>query len=991
MKRKIKLRKCRVLLFMLLTTLLTTCVSKIALAGTTTIQYDGKVTYSYSTVGSFHVDGKRAFCMDHDKTTPSNGTVAETSIYSDPNVVKCLYYGWEGVEVWSGFGGNSNYGIVATTLALDHYVNGSNKTVAKDFIAYLDSVSLQEDSLEFSSRELTATVQGDKQVTEQTKITGTAGITLKFTIPDDVTVVCDSGNWSKTGGTVEVSNGDIIHFEAPITKTGNWTSSQIPNSYVLNAVLSRTNDSGLQRIIRLGEKDPTTYTNISVKFVSTGVAEIHKIDSETRTGIKDTVYEVKNSSGTIVGEIKTNDNGYGTLTGLYAGEYTLTEKNANENYIIDTSDVNVKITAGETSKIELTNEHKKGNLKIYKVDKDNNRVVLGNVQFDLYSEELGKIVGTYTTDVNGKIEIDNLRTGNYKIIEKSTGEWYNLTDDVDIKIDWDKTTIKTIENELKKGQVKIIKVDSEDNEIKLKDVKFEVYSDKNKNGIADKDELIDTLITDKNGEALTKKYAIRDYQNLIIVETETNKGYELNDTPIKVTLEENEIKTIKFENQKIKTKVNPHKEDRDTKEPLAGAEFDIYKDINENGKLDDEDKIVYHTVTKEDGYSEDIELEYGTYFVKEVVAPEGYTLDHIINTFSVTELNQKIEVNFADKIIENNVEITKISNNDSIEYGINKGEGVSDTYFALYTIDEKGNIIDFAKDKFGKYIGEKITINGKEYYSIKTDENGKAQVTVLYGKYLFKEIKSHDLFLNDSEDKIIDVLDDGKQVTIEFFDTAVNLELDISKTGINQAQPNDIIRYDFPTLINKSNVALDNFTWWDHLPSKYVKITKLYTGTWNEELNFKVYYKTNKNDYKQYGLEYSTLVNNCIDFEALGLNNEDDEYITDFKIVFGTVKSGFTFIEAPFIFTKVDSDIKTTDEWTNKTKLTGQYTDENGNVVELEDNDEHTTITYGKELEITTLPRTGNDFDNTTIIIRILAIVMIIASGSHLIKLKNKD
>ena len=68
----------------------------------------------------------------------------------------------------------------------------------------------------------------------------------------------------------------------------------------------------------------------------------------------------------------------------------------------------------------------------------------------------------------------------------------------------------------------------------------------------------------------------------------------------------NEIKTIKFENQKIKTKVNPYKEDRDTKEPLAGAEFDIYKDINENGKLDDEDKIIYHTITKEDGYSEGV-------------------------------------------------------------------------------------------------------------------------------------------------------------------------------------------------------------------------------------------------------------------------------------------------------------------------------------------------------------------------------------------------
>ena len=380
--------------------LLVVGLSDMVKADTVNIQYEGKITYGASTVGSFHVDGIRAFCMDHDKTSPSNGTSAKTSIYSDPNVVKCLYYGQEGVKVWSGFNGNSNYGIVATTLALDHYVNGSYKTVAKDFIAFLDSVSVPEDSLDFTTKELNAKIQDGKQVTEQTMITGTSGITLKFDIPNDVTIVCDSGNWSKTGGTVEVSNGDLIHFEAPITKTGTWSSSQIPNSYILNAILAQTSDSGLQRLVRLGKKDPTTYTSISINFISTGAFEIHKTDSETGNGIKDTVYTVKNFSGELVGKIKTDENGYGTLEGLYAGNYTLNEENSTENYIKATSDVNSEITAGETTKLELTNEHKKGNLKIYKVDKDNNRVVLGNVQFDLYSEELQKVIGTYTTDVN---------------------------------------------------------------------------------------------------------------------------------------------------------------------------------------------------------------------------------------------------------------------------------------------------------------------------------------------------------------------------------------------------------------------------------------------------------------------------------------------------------------------------------------------------------------------------------------------------------------
>ncbi len=977
------------------------CLSNTAFAESTEIQYGGSISYQGSTVGNFHVDGRRAFCMDHAKISPSSGTQAETSIYADENVIKCLYYGWEGAEVWSGFNGNSNYGIVATSLALDHYINGSNKTVARDFISFIDSAPKPKESLNFSENYLKATIQGDKQVTGQVKITGTEGITLRFSIPSDVTIVCDNNNWSQTGGSIELRNGDVIHFEAPINKTGNWTSEQIPNSYIYNAILYKTSNQSLQRLARLGEKDPGTYTNISIEFESTGSLEIYKKDSQTGIAISNTVFDVKDSSGTVVGQINTDSNGRGTLGNLVAGTYTLVETKVNDDYILNSNPIQIEIKAGATTTKEITNNKKQGGIKVVKVDKDNHKVTLGNVGFKIYSEEFNSYLKQnnnyyeatsedkatiFFTDVNGEITIKNLRYGNYKLKEVSTNEWYSLAEDTSFTIDKTEILNLTIENELKSGMIKVIKVDEDNHEIRLKDVKFDVFVDRNNNGVAERNEYVDTLITDKNGEATTQKYTIRDYGHLILIETETNEGYVLDSTPKTVELKENQITTIIFENKYITTKVNPHKEDRDTHKPLSGAEFDIYEDTNKNGKLDKDDKVVFHTITKEDGYSEELTFGYGTYFVKETKAPEGYTLDHIISTFRVESLNQKIEVNFGDKIIENNVNILKKANNDSIKYGIKKDEGVPDTYFALYKIDKNGNIIDFAKDKYGKYIGEKIVIDGKEYYSIKTDETGNVSVTVPYGKYLFKEIKTHDLFLNDSKDNILDVLDDGKQVSLEFFNTAVNLELDISKTGINQAQPNDIIRYDFPNLINKSNVALENFTWWDHLPSKYTKITKLYTGTWNEDLTFKVYYKTNKQDYTQYGLEYSSLVNNCIDFETLGLNDESNEYITDFKIEFGTVKSGFTFIEAPFIFTKVDSDVKETDEWTNKTKLTGHYTDVNGNVVELEDNDEHTTTTYMKELKIKTLPRTGNSLDYITVVVIWIGIIITVGITFLLIR-----
>ena len=37
-----------------------------------------------------------------------------------------------------------------------------------------------------------------------------------------------------------------------------------------------------------------------------------------------------------------------------------------------------------------------------------------------YSEEFKKVIGTYRTNVDGEIKVENLRTGNYKWIEKNT-------------------------------------------------------------------------------------------------------------------------------------------------------------------------------------------------------------------------------------------------------------------------------------------------------------------------------------------------------------------------------------------------------------------------------------------------------------------------------------------------------------------------------------------------------------------------------------------
>ena len=71
MKKTIKILNLMMSIIILLTVILPVVnnLSEV-IAASYTVKYNGKVTYGPSTVGSFTVNNKRAFCMDHEKETP---------------------------------------------------------------------------------------------------------------------------------------------------------------------------------------------------------------------------------------------------------------------------------------------------------------------------------------------------------------------------------------------------------------------------------------------------------------------------------------------------------------------------------------------------------------------------------------------------------------------------------------------------------------------------------------------------------------------------------------------------------------------------------------------------------------------------------------------------------------------------------------------------------------------------------------------------------
>lgn len=461
------------------------------------------------------------------------------------------------------------------------------------------------------------------------------------------------------------------HFKVKILKTEmnkdlNFKLSLKAKAETFPVYFGKTRIPKTQNYAVTYEKFEDVYgtVNFTAKL-NTGKIQVHKIDDTTLTPIEGVTFQLLKSDGTVVANATTDKNGNATFSKLYQGNYILKEISTNDNYILNTENFNISVNYNKTTNIEIKNEHKKGNLKVFKVDKDNNKISIGDVEFDLYSKELDKVISTHHTDINGEIFIENLRIGDYSLIEKSTNKWYNLAENTEVKVEWNTTTNTVIENELKKGQVKITKVDLDNNEVKLEGVKFGVYDENNK--------LLETVVTNENGEALTSKYPIREYEKLIIKEIETLDNYVLNDIPQTIKLEENKVTDITFENEKIKGYIEIFKTSKDDNkynnissgEPLENVTFEVY---------DSENNLVQTLKTDKTGKATTDLLLKGTYTIKEVdTGSKYYLLNDNKFTAEVKNHMEKVAVNVENESVNISVEVNKsgykeTQKNDIIKY-----------------------------------------------------------------------------------------------------------------------------------------------------------------------------------------------------------------------------------------------------------------------------------------------------------------------------------
>lgn len=248
---------------------------------------------------------------------------------------------------------------------------------------------------------------------------------------------------------------------------------------------------------------------------------------------------------------------------------------------------------------------------------------------------------------------------------------------VEVELKANQITTITFENEKKKGQVEVIKVDKDNNEIKIPDVTFEIYDEENN--------LVDTIITNKEGKAVSKPLPID--QHYLVKETITGDIYVLNEEPQKVTLKEDEITSITFENEKKKGQIKVIKTDGETEVPLQDVTF-----IVENSQGEIVDRIV--TDEKGEGTSKRLPID-EQYTVYEEKTKKGYILS---NEKQVVELkeNEITELKFNNYKEKGSIKITKVSSDGNniagIEFKIRGTSLTGETFEATYKTNENGEI-----------------------------------------------------------------------------------------------------------------------------------------------------------------------------------------------------------------------------------------------------------------------------------------------------------
>lgn len=669
----------------------------------------------------------------------------------------------------------------------------------------------------------------------------------------DGTVVGDSNGVFTTG-----ADGTILITGLEANKAIVVTETKAPDGFAIDTT-PQTITTQAGKVVQL------TFANAPY-----GKIIIEKRDSKTNELLPGAEFRVTTAAGCEVGQngvigdtnltsngiFTTGADGKITITNVRPGNYVITEIKAPDGYLIDDPTRTITVTSGDTQTI-VFKDTKPGGLIIEKRDSVTKEPLAG-ATFKVTTSD-GRFVaqdggatstnGLYTTDANGQIHIVDLDPDTYVVTEVTAPDGYLMdAPSQTVKIEKNDTQTLTF-YDTPLGGLTIVKVDSESGK-RLEGAKIEVAK---MNG-----EIVGTYVTDKLGVIQLPDLDDGWYQ---LTEIKAPKGYLLDSTPQKVEVKKGETKTFEFENT-ASASMLIHKIDSMTRKGIQGVKFVVYdSSMTPIGEYESDDQGYVHLNKT---------LEDGKYYVREIVAAEGYILDNKVKSFTVLAGDTAM-IEWENTSELGQIQVIKTSEGYSSVNGLPAGTPLSGAIFAVY--DKQNNVVD----KF------------------QTNENGIGSSKKLpLGIYTVKEVQAPANYGLNPTVFTADIEFAGQVVKLNVTDPVITAGVSIKKTGYAQTMNNNVMRWTVSGVRNDSTTSLQSFYWRDTLPTDAVRLTRLVTGTYSTTQTYKVTFTTNLNS--QWRTAYdnlSTAKNYTLDMSSAALGLASNEYVTQFMLSFGIVPAGF--------------------------------------------------------------------------------------------------
>ena len=519
---------------------------------------------------------------------------------------------------------------------------------------------------------------GDADITLRKVAAGTTrGLDgAKFNIYRDGQIV--GSDVTKNGGIIEVNNvtkglWSFVEVEAP----AGYCADSTPLSVYVD-----TTDGDKQYTVTA-----TNYELPSMKIIKT--------DAQTGTPIPGTVLSIKSVTGSYSTSVTTGSDGSATLSDIPADVYVVREESVPEPYVVSHTEQTVALRPGKTSEVIFVDYEKPG-LEILKKNIATGEPIEGVTY--LIEQIDGSYSTSATTDSAGRIFLDSIPVGSYRITEKNVPSNVILSEiPQEVHLEAGCTRTVTFFNAVKPS-LTILKRNSVTGD-SLSNAKFHIYYGSDNTTTGEINDL--GVFTTASDGKITITDVNRGWYKL--VEESAPKGFGIQGSGVtEFYLEANTSKTVTVDNVPHSALV-VYKYDAKTGKGLEGCRFELR--YLGGGASGTGGTVIGTYLTGPNGAFTVTNLEKGTYICQEIESDGNHIIDREPQTVWISGEDQDVVTLRFGNAPLGSLLITKLSNDS-------KHEPLSGVEFLL--TDSSGHYLGNDNGRFTTNAAGEILVDGLE-------------------------------------------------------------------------------------------------------------------------------------------------------------------------------------------------------------------------------------------------------------------------------------